>query len=95
MTFHANFRIKDCSDSNSRFYRNKTGVAQNKDDIDHLKKVCKELEEKSLYIDENLSDLKANMETTNINMTLNHKSVTYNHNYSKFHPSSKLCYRRR
>ena len=57
-------------------FRNKQGVAQNKVDIEQLKLICKELEEKSCHIDEHISEFKANLETTTINISLNNRIFT-------------------
>lgn len=50
-------------------------MAQNKEDIEALKKICKELENKSVYMEEKVSDLNANQESMQVNMTLNQRNT--------------------
>ena len=55
-------------------YRNKNNIAKNTDDIELLKAIVKELEQKSVEQDESVSDLKATTESTSINVSLNHRT---------------------
>ena len=55
-------------------YRNKNNIAKNTEDIELLKAIVKELEQKSVEQDEAVSDLKATTESTSINVSLNHRT---------------------
>ena len=56
------------------YYRNKNNIAKNTEDIELLKAIVKELEQKSVEQDESVSDLKATTESTSINVSLNHRT---------------------
>lgn len=55
--------------------RNKENIGKNADDIAMLKKICKELEQKSLQEEEKLSALHIEVENIQMNMSLNHRTV--------------------
>ena len=54
-------------------------MAKNTEDIELLKQMVKELEQKSNETEEQCSDLKATTESCNINIALNHRQVTEVH----------------
>ena len=45
------------------------------DQIALLQKICKELEEKSVYMDNSISDVKSTTESNTLNISLNHKQM--------------------
>lgn len=55
--------------------RNKTGVANNAEEIEKLKRICKDLEEKSNYIEDKASENQTNIESCNLNMSMGFKNV--------------------
>ena len=55
------------------------------DQIALLQKICKELEEKSVYMDNSISDVKSTTESNTLNISLNHKHMELNNNDCKFH----------
>jgi hypothetical protein len=48
-----------------------------------LQKICKELEEKSVYMDNSISDVKSTTESNTLNISLNHKQMEQNNNDCK------------
>jgi len=45
-----------------------------------LQKICKELEEKSVYMENSISDVKSTTESNTLNISLNHKQMEQNNN---------------
>ena len=56
-------------------HRNKEGVAANADEIEKLKRICKELEDKAEEQEATVSDLNARLESTIVNIGLNNKTT--------------------
>ena len=58
--------------------RNKEGVAKNSDEIEKLKKICKELEQKTINNDNKISDMNVEMENLNMNIKLSMRELSDN-----------------
>jgi len=56
------------------YFRNKQGIAKNTEDIELLKAMVKELEQKSIETDEQVSDLRATTDSTTFNVANNHRT---------------------
>ena len=57
------------------FARNAEGVSNNADEIEKLKAMIRELEEKSLFEEKRVSSNNVNIENLTMNMSMNHKTV--------------------
>ena len=57
------------------FHRTVGTVNVHTDQIALLQKICKELEEKSVYMDNSISDVKSTTESNTLNISLNHKQM--------------------
>ena len=58
------------------FNRNRDGVAKNTADIELLKKICKELEQKSQIEETKVSDMNVNIENLIMNVSLQHRETS-------------------
>ena len=59
----------------SSFCRNRDGVLKNAEEIERLKKICKDLEAKSTEDERKVSDLNVNIENLTMNVSLNNRTV--------------------
>lgn len=65
--------------------RNKTGVANNADEIEKLKKICKELEQKTINNDNKISDMNVELENLNMNIKLSIRELNDSFEDRKLH----------
>ena len=70
------------------FYRNKQGVADNAKEIDLLKKMVKELEQKTIEDEKMISELNVNVTNLTMNEKLHYREAQDNHEERKLH----FCY---
>ena len=59
----------------SLVFRNKTNIGKNADEIAHLKKMIKELEEKSSEDETKVSGMNVSIENLNMNVSMQHRTV--------------------
>lgn len=55
--------------------RNRDGVQKNAEEIERLKKICKDLESKSTEDERKVSDMNVNIENLTMNVSLNNRTV--------------------
>ena len=67
------------------FYRNKQGVADNAKEIDLLKKMVKELEQKTIEDEKMISELNVNVTNLTMNEKLHYREAQDNHEERKLH----------